>query len=149
MKFSWRMDFKLAGVFALSLITWFNGVSAQEVNGPYIIGNSIGMQSIDERQLTEVFNAELQFWPNNNRVTVVMHSSKSEHISKTAAKYYDGSVKGLQRFWLSIVFQGRAAAPVFLMTEPEIISYVQQNPGAIAVLYESMGPENLRVPIKK
>ena len=143
------MDFKLTSVLALVLMVCFNRVDAQEASKPYIIGNSIGMQSIDDQQLASVFNAELQFWPNKNRVTVVMHSAKSEHISKTAAMYYDGSVKGLQRFWLSIVFQGRSATPVFLMTEPEIISYVERNPGAIAILYESMGPENLRIPMAK
>jgi hypothetical protein len=50
---------------------------------------------------------------------------------------YRKSVKDVQKFWLSIVFQGRAKSPVFFETELEMLEYVKKTPGAIGVLLNS------------
>ena len=40
----------------------------------------------------------------------------------------------MQKYWLSLVFQGRTSPPVFLDSDAEIIAYVLKTPGAIGVI---------------
>ena len=43
----------------------------------------------------------------------------------------------MQKFWLSLVFQGRNNPPVFLDSDKDIISYIEKNPGAIGIISRS------------
>jgi hypothetical protein len=113
----------------------------------YVIGNDIGTSEIDQETIADIFNAEQTFWSNRRPLVLVMHSAKSEYLAKTAAMFYDGSVKSLQRFWLSVVFQGRGSAPMYFLTEKELIDYVAETPGAIAIIYDSPGPKELRIKV--
>lgn len=113
----------------------------------YVIANDIGTSEINQQSLSDIFNAEQTFWSNKRPLVLVMHSAKSDYLVKTATRYYDGSVKALQRFWLSVVFQGRASAPMYFMTENEVIEYVAETPGAIAIIYDTPGPEELRIKV--
>jgi ABC-type phosphate transport system substrate-binding protein len=40
----------------------------------------------------------------------------------------------LNKFWLALVFQGKAKAPVFYGSSTDVENYVTQNPGAIGVV---------------
>jgi hypothetical protein len=55
----------------------------------------------------------------------------------------------MQRFWLALVFQGRAAPPIFVDSVEEMVSYVRRTPGAIALVprdsVNSAGPLLVRV----
>jgi hypothetical protein len=55
----------------------------------------------------------------------------------------------MQRFWLALVFQGRAAPPIFVDSAEEMVSYVRRTPGAIALVprdsVNSAGPLLVRV----
>jgi hypothetical protein len=44
------------------------------------------------------------------------------------------SRQAMQRYWLGLVFQGRASAPVFVDSAAEVLSYVQEHPGAIGMV---------------
>jgi len=50
-----------------------------------------------------------------------------------------------QKHWLSIVFQGRANAPVFLNSEEEVLAYIRGHKGAIGLLYTLPVPPELTV----
>ena len=41
-----------------------------------------------------------------------------------------------RRFWLSLVFQGRANPPIYLDNNQKIIEYINENEGAIAVIID-------------
>ena len=43
-------------------------------------------------------------------------------------------MSAVQKFWLSLVFQGRANPPVFLDDDSDIINYVRKTPGALGVV---------------
>lgn len=102
----------------------------------WVIGNTIGTEQLSVKQVENIFTGMLTLWKNGTSVTVVMHDSKSDECQSTADMFFNGSVMALQKFWLSIVFQGRSSPPVFLKTHDEIVSYVQQNEGAIAIVYQ-------------
>jgi hypothetical protein len=40
----------------------------------------------------------------------------------------------LNKFWLALVFQGKAAAPNFFNSESELQTFIAQNPGAIGII---------------
>jgi hypothetical protein len=78
----------------------------------------------------------------------VLPSQKNESAALTAKVFYGTTVKGMQKFWLSLVFQGRANPPIFLDTDEEIIIYVQKNPGSIGVIHEGVEcPKSLKISI--
>ena len=100
-----------------------------------VIQNKTGFLTGKLKSVQEVFRGKYSRWPANNlQTTIVLPSSKNPSASTVAAVIYNSSVKEMQKFWLSIVFQGRANPPVFLDTDAEIIQYVLKNPGAIGVV---------------
>jgi hypothetical protein len=62
---------------------------------------------------------------------------------------FKSSPGGMQRFWLALVFQGRAAPPIFVDSVEEMVSYVRRTPGAIALVprdsVSAAGPLLVRV----
>ena len=54
-----------------------------------------------------------------------------------------------QKHWLSLVFQGRANAPVFVKDEKEVIEYIQQHEGAIGLLHAELAESDLRLKIRE
>ena len=109
-------------------------VQAQLPEGFIVVGNKTGLKSITKKQLAGVFQGSQSLWKTGEQVIVVMPSAKSEFGSLFSEKILKMTYPALQKFWLSLVFQGRASAPVFLNSNAEIMDYVRRNPGAIAVL---------------
>lgn len=122
---------------------------AQSSNSIIVIGNKIGFESTSMKELKQIFRGKYSNWKNNEQVTIVLPSSKSESAVKVAFTLYNTSVSSMQRYWLSLVFQGRFSAPVFLETDLEIIAYVKKTPGAIgAISIDAVGvPKNLIINI--
>ena len=104
------------------------------LDGLMLIGNKTGLTSINRKQMNGIFRGTQSIWKSNEEVVVVMPSSKAEFAEQFAASVLQMSHSALQKYWLALVFQGRANAPVFLNSSSEIIEYVKKNPGAIAVV---------------
>ena len=73
---------------------------------------------------------------------IVLPSKKNISIAEISSYIYETSTTGMQKFWLSQVFQGRSNPPVFLDTDEEIIRYVDKNPGAIGIVHKPAFPIN-------
>jgi len=52
----------------------------------------------------------------------------------TSKILYGMSGDELNKFWLALVFQGKAPAPNFFNSAAELENFVAQNPGAIGIL---------------
>jgi ABC-type phosphate transport system substrate-binding protein len=62
---------------------------------------------------------------------------------------FDGTVKSMQKYWLSLVFQGRSNPPIFLENDQETIQFIQKNPGAIGFISsETRAPKGLIIDLK-
>lgn len=107
---------------------------AQSLDGLVVIGNHTGLNSVSRKELRNIFKGNQSLWPNREQITVVMPSAKSEYGLDFSNTVLDLSYPMLQKYWLGLVFQGRAAAPVFLNSSSEILDYVKRNPGAISVV---------------
>ena len=122
-------------------------VFAQSATSIIVIGNKVGFESTSMKEVKQIFRGKYSSWKNNEQVTIVLPSSKSESAIGVALIIYGTSVSSMQRYWLSLVFQGRFSAPIFLETDQEIITYIKKTPGAIGVISsDAVGvPKNLTI----
>lgn len=115
---------------------------------PIVIANSTGADEWKTEQIQDIFIGERSFWDNDKPVTVVLAFNKTESFEKTANWALDSDGFDYQKHWLSLVFQGRANAPVFVANELEIIRYVSSHEGAVGILHFTEGPEEFRMQIQ-
>jgi ABC-type phosphate transport system substrate-binding protein len=111
------------------------------MTGVTVIGNKIGFSTNTSKEIKQVFRGKYANWSTNNQVIIVLPASKSTSAEVVASSIYGNTVSGVQKYWLSLVFQGRANPPVFLDTDEEIINYVKKTVGAIGVV--SAGAQNI------
>lgn len=123
---------------------------SNELGDLTLIGNKIDSKTMKKNSVLNVFKGRLDSWNNGLTVIVVLPSQKNENSTEVAKIIYGTTVKGMQKFWLSLVFQGRSKPPVFLDSDEEIIRFVQKNPGSIGLINKkSDSPENLQIGVNK
>lgn len=130
------------------LLAWSWEGLAQQTNLGQLefAANVKGVESLTSKEVVQIFRNGRSLWASGEKVIIVLPSNKSDMAESVAKNLYGGSVTAMQKFWLALVFQGRANPPVFLQTEEEIISYIAKNPGAIGVLPKgkaTVPPSNL------
>lgn len=103
--------------------------------GSYVvIANNIGTSSLSAEYVGNTFKGKYSLWSNGESVTIVLPSSKSTQATDFASKVMGMSVSGMQKYWLSLVFQGRANPPVFLESTSDIVQYIAKTSGAVALV---------------
>jgi hypothetical protein len=119
-------------------------------NSIFVIGNNTGLSQLTLKQTREIFKGKESFWKTKEQVIIVLPSPKSPNADIVANEIFQSSVSGMQKYWFSLVFQGRANPPVFLINNKDIIDYIIKNPGAIAVMYGNSkeAPARFLIPIK-
>jgi len=105
-----------------------------------LVGNDIGIKSASIKHVRSIFRGKYSSWNNKQTVIIVLPSKKNTSIKDVSSYIYETSTTGMQKFWLSQVFQGRSNPPVFLDSDEEIIRYVAKNPGAIGIVYKPTSP---------
>ena len=110
------------------------------MNAVTIIGNKTGFTSNSAKEIKQVFRGKYANWSTREQVIIVLPASKSSSAEVVASVVYGNTVSGVQKYWLSLVFQGRSNPPVFLDTDEEIINYVKRTSGSIGVI--SSGNQN-------
>ncbi len=140
------MVFKRMWLF-LCLALWLLPLYGQTAPSTFwVIGNNTGYTTITSRQLQSVFTGSVVIFPSRKPVTVVMQGSSSAECQYVADMYFKGSVPALQKFWLSQVFQGRSNPPVFVDTHEDVLRYIANNEGAIAIVFTDSGTEKWLIP---
>ena len=77
---------------------------------------------------------EQQRWRNGTKITIALMKANTTAGKNTSLKVYGMSGDELNKFWLALVFQGKASAPNFFNSAAELENFVAQNPGAIGIL---------------
>ena len=67
-------------------------------------------------------------------VTVVLPSARADFTDLFARQALGMTRAAMQRYWLAIVFQGRANPPVPQDSAAEVLAYVQRTPGAVGLV---------------
>ena len=103
------------------------------MQGLLLIGNKTGLESVSRKQMQGIFRGSQSIWNTNEDVIVVMPSNKAD-FADDFASVLQTTQTALHKYWLGLVFQGRADPPVFLNSSEEILEYVKRNQGAIGMV---------------
>ncbi|MBC6992361.1 hypothetical protein [Hymenobacter sp. BT491] len=100
-----------------------------------VIANGKGVPSeMKMEQLKSVLKGEKLRWPDGSKVVIALLKSNTPIGVSTSKKIYNMSANELNKYWLALVFQGKADAPNFFNSEAELEEFVSQTTGAIGVV---------------
>jgi hypothetical protein len=120
-------------VVALLLLSAANA-GAQASNLTVISNQKGSPESMKFSELKSIFMGEQQRWRSGIKVTIALMKANTLAGKNTSKKVYGMSGDELNKFWLALVFQGKAQAPSFFNSAAELENFVAQNPGAIGIL---------------
>lgn len=112
-----------------------------------VIANKEGTPtSLSFSELKSVFMGEKQRWSSGKKVVIAL--LKTTHNNKVGLevcdRIYDMKPDEMNKYWLALVFQGRASAPYFFNSISELKDFIAQNPGAIGIIDESMSTADVK-----
>ncbi|UOE35647.1 hypothetical protein MTP16_08350 [Hymenobacter monticola] len=100
-----------------------------------IIGNGKGVPNdMKLAQLRATMRGEKLRWPDGSKVVIALLKTTTPIGQSTSKKIYNMSANELNKYWLALVFQGKADAPNFFNSEAELAEFVAQTAGAIGVV---------------
>ena len=143
-KFNFRQV--LLAIFAIALLLNSSKLKAQESIG--VIGNAKGVPAtLTFVELKNVMKGEKQRWKDGTKITIALMKTNTPIGQTSAKKIYNMTGDELNRFWLALVFQGKASAPTFFNSMSELEAFVAQTPGAIGIVKKEVSNENKLLPI--
>jgi hypothetical protein len=99
-----------------------------------IIGNSESVPGeLNMKQVKAVLRGETQQWDDGVSIKIALMKTSTPIGTTTCKKVYNMSGNDLNKYFLALVFQGKAKAPMFFNSISELENYVAQTPGAIGV----------------
>lgn len=137
----------IAGKLVLAaLFLFINMIVKSQDNGLVAVGNPTGTPSaMKSSELKAILMGETQRWKNGKRILIGLMKTNTAIGQATSAKIYDMSGDELNKFWLALVFQGKAAAPTFFNSESDLENFVAQNPGAIGIIDKPLGNNDIKI----
>ncbi|MDO7854652.1 hypothetical protein [Hymenobacter convexus] len=130
----------MARLYRLTFFLLFGCVMSHtpaRAQGPnlVIIGNGRGVPSeMNLTQLKATMRGEKLRWPDGSKVVIALLKPNTPTGQNTSKKIYNMSANELNKYWLALVFQGRADGPNFFNSEADLAEFVAQTPGAIGVV---------------
>ncbi|RZJ26505.1 MAG: hypothetical protein EOO48_12860 [Flavobacterium sp.] len=123
----------------------FFALTAEQQSSLTAIGNVSGAPAeMKQSELKAVLMGETQRWKNGKRVVIALMKTSTPLGKTTSSKIYDMSGDELNKYWLALVFQGKAQAPVFFTSVSELQNFVAQNPGAIGIIDKPTASADVR-----
>jgi len=133
-------------MLAMSMGGWSQSLPSDAV----IVGNNTGFEQLTEAQVRRYLRGEVSRWQGGSdlSVTVVLPSTKLPECTATA-QFLVSSPRpaSLQKYWLGLVFEGRAKAPIFGQSQQDILDAVMSRPGALGIVYGISVPEEYRIEV--
>ncbi|MCX6591537.1 MAG: hypothetical protein NTZ56_08440 [Acidobacteria bacterium] len=121
---------------AVALALLSTGAAAYASDVKIIANPSVGTSSVSMNELKDVFLSSKSALADNSHVEPVLEKSGPAH--EAFLKEYLGKTdNGLQNYYRSLVFTGKAAMPKTLPGDSEVVAYVAKTKGAIG--YVSAG----------
>lgn len=125
----WKL---LITIMVISLLPVFTA-NAQDVELT-VVANGKGIPlEMSLSQLKSIMRGEKLRWPDGNKVIIALLKTNTSIGSTTSKLVYNMTPNELNKYWLALVFQGKADAPNFFSTESELEDFVAQTNGAIGV----------------
>lgn len=109
-------------------------ITAQD-SGLVVIGNTEEVPSeMDRKQLISVLRGEQQRWKDGGKVVLALMEPDTPIGRNVCTRVYNMSGNELQKYFLLLVFQGKARAPNYFESTTELEAFVAKTPGAIGVI---------------
>ena len=119
----------LLGMLSVSVI-----VKAQETT-LVAVGNSNSVPSdMKLSELKSILLGEKQRWKNGSRIIIALMKTNTMIGKNTSSRMYDMTGDQLNKYWLALVFQGKAQAPNFFSSTNDLENFVAQTQGAIGIV---------------
>ena len=142
----------LSFIVIASILSLSSATSADEPSIMVIANEKGAMNTLTMKELKSIFQGEKQRWPDGTKISIAFMKSSTPVGKATSNKVMKMSGDQLNKFWLALVFQGKAKAPFFYGSASEVESYVSQNVGAIGVVeagYQVKGVKVISIDGKK
>lgn len=125
-------------IYMLSCLTWLSVschlLMAQD-SGLVVIGNTEDVPAeMDKGQLISVLRGEQQRWKDGGKVVLALMEPDTPIGRNVCTRVYNMSGNELQKYFLLLVFQGKARAPNYFDSAAELEAFVAKTPGAIGVV---------------
>ncbi|WP_022823099.1 hypothetical protein [Hymenobacter norwichensis] len=122
-------------IYALLLCLCCQAPAWAQETSLVVIGNGKGVPSeMKLPQLKATLRGERLRWPDGSKVIIALLKSNTPIGTTTSRRLYNMSANELNKYWLALVFQGKADAPNFFTSEAELEEFVAQTNGAIGVM---------------
>ena len=99
-----------------------------------IANNSLSVNEMSMKDLQACLLGEKVRWSNKGRVMLALMKSNTLVGKRAAKNVLDKSSTELDKFYLTMVFQGKITSPKTFNNEDELILYVAETPGAIGII---------------
>ena len=111
-----------------------------------VISNQKGAPpTLNFGELKSIFMGEKQRWRNGTKVVIAIMKPNTTIGRVVSSKVYKMSSDEVNKFWLALVFQGKADSPVSFDSEEALENFVASNPGAIGIIQQDQPPTNAQV----
>ncbi len=131
------------------IITWLigTGIGLQAQTAQLtVVSNPKGSPTdMKKAELRSIFLGEQQRWRNGNKIVIALMKTNTTPGKNVCDKIYDMSGDEVKKFWLALVFQGKADAPVFFNTVNELLAYVSENAGSIGIIDQAPPTTGIQV----
>ncbi|KAA3440334.1 hypothetical protein [Rufibacter hautae] len=138
----------MSGVFkglVLACLLVLLALQAQAQQTLAVIAHQNGAPTtLSFKELRSVFRGEKQRWSNGTKVMIALIKTNNTLGETISEKVYAMKPDALNKYWLALVFQGRASAPYFFNSVPELQTFVSQNPGAIGIIDQPISTPEIR-----
>jgi ABC-type phosphate transport system substrate-binding protein len=142
----------LSFIVIASILSLSSATSADDPSIMVIANEKGAPASLTMKELKSIFKGEKQRWKDGTKISIAFMKSSTPIGSATSKKVMKMSGDQLNKFWLALVFQGKAKAPFFYGSASEVESFVSQNAGAIGVVesgYQVKGVKVISIDGKK
>jgi phosphate transport system substrate-binding protein len=104
------------------------------------------VDSLSLAELRDIFLGDRQFWPDQRRVTLLIHAPGTAERAALLRTVYQMSEPDFRRYWIAKVFRAEVAAgPKLVYSNDMAKRLVATVPGAIAILPVTAVDATLRV----
>jgi hypothetical protein len=84
--------------------------------------------------LKSVVQGDKQRWPDGTKISLAFMKTNTPVGNATAKKLLGMNGDQFNKYWLALVFQGKANAPMFFNTVQELEAYVASTPGSVGII---------------
>lgn len=125
-------------ILAIGLLGNLLHCAAQDPNLVVISNGKGAPAEMKMAQFKSALRGEKQRWPDGTKVVIALMKTSTPIGNATCKKIYNMSGNELNKYWLALVFQGKADAPNFFNSESELEAFVAQTQGSIGIVSQTI-----------